>query len=444
MVREVIQIQVGQCGNQIGTKFWEKIAQEHSIYPDGTHHGDFEVQLRHIDSFFRETRDGKYIPRSIFADLDPFSVDQVRGSRIGQMFSQDNYIYGNASASNNYAKGYYTDGKEQSSEILDAIRKEVEVCDSLHAFQFVHSIAGGTGSGLGSLLISNLKDKYQGKIISSFTHFPSSVSDTVVEPYNCILSMNKLFELADENFCIDNKALYDICTKKLRIKSPVFSDLNNLVSLVMSDITSSLRFPGQLNNNFRKLAVNLTPFHRLHFFIVEFAPLLSRESQSYELLTVNSILNDTYKHNNVMIDCNIRDGLFLSSAYLFRGKLSTYDIDYEVCNMKSKLTKCFYKSFINNISTSICNIPQRGIKTSATFIGNTTAIKKVFQQNEKLFDSMFSKKAFIHWYIDEGAEIGEFEEALNNNWIMIDDYSISNDFSSMEYEYEESEGSYED
>lgn len=98
MVREVIQIQVGQCGNQIGTKFWEKIAQEHSIYPDGTHHGDFEVQLRHIDSFFRETRDGKYIPRSIFADLDPLSVDQVRGSRIGQMFSQDNYIYGNASA----------------------------------------------------------------------------------------------------------------------------------------------------------------------------------------------------------------------------------------------------------------------------------------------------------------------------------------------------------
>ena len=42
------------------------------------------------------------------------------------------------------------------------------------------------------------------------------VSDTVVEPYNCTLSIHQLVENADEVFCIDNEALYDICFRTLK------------------------------------------------------------------------------------------------------------------------------------------------------------------------------------------------------------------------------------
>lgn len=104
------------------------------------------------------------------------------------------------------------------------------------------------------------------------------VSDTVVEPYNATLSMHQLVESADECLILDNEALYDICFRTLKLSTPTFGDLNHLISAVMSGVTCSLRFPGQLNSDLRKLAVNLVPFPRLHFFMIGFTPLTSRGS----------------------------------------------------------------------------------------------------------------------------------------------------------------------
>jgi hypothetical protein len=109
------------------------------------------------------------------------------------------------------------------------------------------------------------------------------VSDTVVEPYNATLSMHQLVESADECLILDNEALYDICFRTLKLTTPTFGDLNHLISAVMSGVTCSLRFPGQLNSDLRKLAVNLVPFPRLHFFMIGFTPLTSRGSQARPL-----------------------------------------------------------------------------------------------------------------------------------------------------------------
>jgi tubulin beta len=94
--------------------------------------------------------------------------------------------------------------------------------------------------------------------MATFSVVPSpKVSDTVVEPYNATLSMNQLVENSDATFCIDNEALYDICKGTLKLTNPSYGDLNHLVSAVMSGVSTSLRFPGQLNSDLRKMAVNL-------------------------------------------------------------------------------------------------------------------------------------------------------------------------------------------
>ena len=120
----------------------------------------------------------------------------------------------------------------------------------------------------------------------SFCSPSPKVSDTVVEPYNATLSVHQLVENADEVMVLDNEALYDICFRTLKLTTPTYGDLNHLVSACMSGVTCSLRFPGQLNCDLRKLAVNLIPFPRLHFFMIGFAPLTSRGSQQYRALTV--------------------------------------------------------------------------------------------------------------------------------------------------------------
>uniref|UniRef100_A0AAY4A0A5 Tubulin beta chain n=1 Tax=Denticeps clupeoides TaxID=299321 RepID=A0AAY4A0A5_9TELE len=260
-MREIVHLQAGQCGNQIGAKFWEVISDEHGIDPTGSYHGDSDLQLDRISVYYNEASGGKYVPRAILVDLEPGTMDSVRSGPFGQIFRPDNFVFGQSGAGNNWAKGHYTEGAELVDSVLEVVRKEAESCDCLQGFQLTHSLGGGTGSGMGTLLISKIREEYPDRIMNTFSVVPSpKVSDTVVEPYNATLSVHQLVENTDETYCIDNEALYDICFRTLKLTTPTYGDLNHLVSATMSGVTTCLRFPGQLNADLRKLAVNMVPF----------------------------------------------------------------------------------------------------------------------------------------------------------------------------------------
>lgn len=97
---------------------------------------------------------------------------------------------------------------------------DIFFCD-LTGFQVCHSLGGGTGSGMGTLLISKIREEYPDRMLLTFSVFPSpKVSDTVVEPYNATLSVHQLVENADECMVLDNEALYDICFRTLKLTTP--------------------------------------------------------------------------------------------------------------------------------------------------------------------------------------------------------------------------------
>jgi tubulin beta len=163
------------------------------------------------------------------------------------------------------------------------------------------------------------------------------------------------------------EALYDICFRTLKLITPSFGDLNHLISATMSGITCCLRFPGQLNSDLRKLAVNLIPFPRLHFFMVGFAPLTSRGSQQYRSLTVPELTQQMWDVKNMMCAGDPRHRRYLTIQAMFRGKTST-------------------------------------------FIGNSTSIQEMFRRVSEQFTAMFRRKAFLHWYTGEGMDEIEFTE----------------------------------
>ena len=106
-------------------------------------------------------------------------------------FSPDNFVFGQSGAGNNWAKGHYTEGAELVDSVLDVVRKEAESCDCLQGFQITHSLGGGTGAGMGTLLISKIREEYPDRMMCTFSVVPSpKVSDTVVEPYNATLSVH--------------------------------------------------------------------------------------------------------------------------------------------------------------------------------------------------------------------------------------------------------------
>uniref|UniRef100_B5DVD2 Tubulin beta chain n=1 Tax=Drosophila pseudoobscura pseudoobscura TaxID=46245 RepID=B5DVD2_DROPS len=305
-------------------QFWEIISDEHGIDPNGYYHGESAMQMERLEVYYNEASSGKYVPRAVLIDLEPGTMDSVRSSPMGQLFRPDNFVYGQSGAGNNWAKGHYTEGAELIESVMEVMRKESEGCDCLQGFQLAHSLGGGTGSGLGTLLISKIREEYPDRIMVSFSVLPSpKVSDTVVEPYNATLSIHQLVENTDETFCIDNEALYDICFRTLKLSSPTYGDLNHLVSVTMSGVTTCLRFPGQLNADLRKLAVNMVPFPRLHFFMPGFAPLTAKGSQQYRALTVAELTQQMFDAKNMMTACDPRHGRYLTCACIFRGEWPT-------------------------------------------------------------------------------------------------------------------------
>ena len=150
-------------------------------------------------------------------------MDSVRSGPMGGLFRPDNFVFGQSGAGNNWAKGHYTEGAELVDSVLDVVRKEAEGCDMLQGFQITHSLGGGTGAGLGTLLISKIREEFPDRMMCPFSVMPSpKVSDTVVEPYNATLSVHQLVENSDETFCIDNEALYEICFRTLKLASREF------------------------------------------------------------------------------------------------------------------------------------------------------------------------------------------------------------------------------
>nr|XP_054376912.1 tubulin beta-8 chain isoform X3 [Pongo abelii] len=210
-MREIVLTQAGQCGNQIGAKFWEVISDEHAIDSAGTYHGDSHLQLERINVYYNEASGGRYVPRAVLVDLEPGTMDSVRSGPFGQVFRPDNFIFGQCGAGNNWAKGHYTEGAELMESVMDVVRKEAESCDCLQGFQLTHSLGGGTGSGMGTLLLSKIREEYPDRIINTFSILPSpKVSDTVVEPYNATLSVHQLIENADETFIGNNTAIQEL------------------------------------------------------------------------------------------------------------------------------------------------------------------------------------------------------------------------------------------
>ena len=388
--------------------------------------------------YYNEATGGRYVPRAILMDLEPGTMDAGRAGPFGQLFRPDNFGFGQTGAGNNWAKGHYTEGAELIDAVLDVCRKEAEGCDCLQGFTMTHSLGGGTGSGMGTLLISKIREEYPDRMMLTFSVVPSpKVSDTVVEPYNCTLSVHQLVENSDESVLIDNEALYDICFRTLKLTTPTYGDLNHLVAAGMSGVTTCIRFPGQLNADLRKLAVNLIPFPRLHFFMTGFAPLTSRGSQQYRALTVPELTQQMFDAKNMMCASDPRHGRYLTCSALFRGRMSTKEVDEQMLNVCNKNSSYFVEWIPNNVKASVCDIPPKGLKMAVTFLGNTTAIQEMFKRVSEQFTAMFRRKAFLHWYTGEGMDEMEFTAAESNMNDLVSEYQQYQDATAADGEDED-------
>ncbi|KAL1020628.1 hypothetical protein UPYG_G00002640 [Umbra pygmaea] len=320
-----------------------------------------------FNTFFSETGAGKHVPRAVFVDLEPTVIEQL--------------ITGKEDAANNYARGHYTIGKEIIDLVLDRVRKLADQCTGLQGFLVFHSFGGGTGSGFTSLLMERLSVDYGKKSKLEFSIYPApQVSTAVVEPYNSILTTHTTLEHSDCAFMVDNEAIYDICRRNLDIERPTYTNLNRLISQIVSSITASLRFDGALNVDLTEFQTNLVPYPRIHFPLATYAPVISAEKAYHEQLSVAEITNACFEPANQMVGINYQPPTVVPGGDLAK------------------------------VQRAVC------------MLSNTTAIAEAWARLDHKFDLMYAKRAFVHWYVGEGMEEGEFSEAREDMAALEKDY----------------------
>jgi tubulin beta len=284
---------------------------------------------------------------------------------------------------------------------------------------------------MGTLLLLKIRDAYPDKITCTYSVFPSpKVSDTVVEPYNAVLSSHQLLENSDETFMIDNEALYNIMHNVMKKKTVEYSVLNALIAKVTCGITASIRFPGMLNGDLRKLGVNLVPFPRLHFFLCSFAPLTADSNAAHARLSVKELTAQAVSARNFYCNVQPDDGKVLALSFMFRGKqVESKDVDQVMQTLQqdeAKQATQFVDWIPNNIKSGICKLAGEEVM-SATKIANSTALKGIFQRLATQFGAMYRRKAFLHWYKGEGMDEMEFQEADKNVRDLITEYQDKED-----------------
>ncbi|KAK3847248.1 MAG: tubulin alpha chain, testis-specific-like protein [Linnemannia gamsii] len=430
-MREIISIHVGQAGVQIGNACWELYCLEHGIAPDGKFASQEKAPDDGWSSFFAETGSGKYVPRAVFVDLEESVIQEVRNGSYRDLFHPEQMISGKEDAANNYARGHYTIGKEFVDRTLDRIRKLADSCHGLQGFLVFHSFGGGTGSGFGALVLERLSTDYGKKSKLEFAVYPApEMATSVVEPYNSILTTHSTLEHTDCAFMVDNEAIYEICQRNLDVARPTYTHLNRMIAQVVSSITVSLRFPGSLNVDLNEFQTNLVPYPRIHFPLVTYAPILSAKKAYHEQLSVSEITTACFDIQNQMVKCDPRQGKYMACCLLYRGEVVPKDVSSTIANLKTKKTIQFvdwcptgFKVGINSIPPAVVPGGEVAkVHRAVCMLSNTTAIGEAWSRLDHKFDLMYAKRAFVHWYVGEGMEEGEFSEAREDLAALEKDY----------------------
>merc|ERR1712130_180712 len=249
--------------------------------------------------FFEETGAGQYVPRNLMVDLEPNVIDDVKTSKYSAIFHPGFLLQGKEDAANNFARGHYTVGKEMIDRVNDRLRKLVDNCDNVQGFMVNHSVGGGTGSGLGALILERIAVDYRKKTKAGFDVYPSStISTSVVEPYNALLTTHWLLDHTEVSMIMDNEAIYEICQRNLDIKRPSYGTINRMIAKVASSWTASLRFEGELNVDLNEYQTSLVAFPRLHFMITAMAPLVTPKKMETTRCDVQSITYSCFESSN--------------------------------------------------------------------------------------------------------------------------------------------------
>ncbi|XP_060242660.1 tubulin gamma-2 chain isoform X2 [Meriones unguiculatus] len=379
--------------------------------------------------------DEHYIPRAVLLDLEPRVIHSILNSSYAKLYNPENIYLSEhgGGAGNNWARGF-SQGEKIHEDIFDIIDREADGSDSLEGFVLCHSIAGGTGSGLGSYLLERLNDRYPKKLVQTYSVFPNQdeMSDVVVQPYNSLLTLKRLTQNADCVVVLDNTALNRIATDRLHIQNPSFSQINQLVSTIMSASTTTLRYPGYMNNDLIGLIASLIPTPRLHFLMTGYTPLTTDQSvASVRKTTVLDVMRRLLQPKNVMVSTG-RDRqtnhCYIAILNIIQGEVDPTQVHKSLQRIRERKLANFIPWGPASIQVALSRkspyLPSAH-RVSGLMMANHTSISSLFESSCQQYDKLWKRGAFLEQFRKEDIFKDNFEEMDRSREVvqeLIDEY----------------------
>ncbi|VVB07290.1 unnamed protein product [Arabis nemorensis] len=414
MPREIITLQVGQCGNQIEMEFWKQLCLEHGISKDGILE-DLATQPRVISGI----QAGEY--RNLYNHENIFCCKDGGG------------------AGNNWASGYHQ-GMGVEEEIMDMINREADGSDSLEGFVLCHSIAGGTGSGMGSYLLETLNDRYSKKLVHTYSVFPNQTGDTsdvVVQPYNSLLTLKRLTLNADCVVVLDNTALNRIAAERLHLDKPSVTQMNSLVStaMSMSASTTTLCYPGYMNNDLVGLLASLIPTSKCHFLMTGYTPLtIERQANVIRKTTVLDVMRRFLQPKNIMVSSYSRNkeasqAKYISILNIIQGEVDPTQVHESLQRIRERKLVNFIEWGPASIQVALSKkspYVQTAHRVSGLMLANHTSIRHLFSKCLSQYDKLRKKQAFLDNYrkfpMFDDNDLSEFDESRDVIVSLVDEH----------------------
>ncbi|CAN8003466.1 unnamed protein product [Ixodes pacificus] len=433
-----IVIQVGQCGNQVGCRFWDFALREHTLLKDDS------ANNTSMWNFFRRSQKSpdNLRARAVMVDMEEGVINSVLRTPLGNMFSSHQFVTDVSGSGNNWAVGFHEYGSKYGSEIMERVRREAELCDCLQGFFLLHSLGGGTGSGLGTAVLEMLSEEFPGVFSQSRPAFVSAVTPTLTRATLCCYLLFP-FYFGHKFAPLNVSALMSVCNRILKMglktkttlasskdsvlcqKARPFDQMNNIVANLLLNLTSSARFSGSLNVDLNDICTNLVPYPRLHFFVSSVTPLYSLLDVGLPPRKLDQMFTDAFSGQQQLVQCDVKRGVQLACALLARGSVGISDLRRNLDRIREDVRFVHWNR--DGWKTGLCSVAPVGHPYSLLTLSNTTAFHQTLEQMQSRFLRLYNRKAHVHHFLQvDSMEDCHFVDGLSSL------SSLSSEYKAME------------
>ncbi|XP_032361656.1 tubulin delta chain [Etheostoma spectabile] len=438
----IVTVQLGQCGNQVGHELFDIICSDalegqRKVYSTAS-----------CERFFHQTTHGDLVARAVLIDMEPKVINQSisRAAKSGRWrYGESSHFSQKQGSGNNWANGYCVHGPRHRAVVEELVRREVERCDRLAGLMAMMSVAGGTGSGVGTYATQCLRDIYPKSFILNHLTWPYGTGEVIVQNYNSVLTLAHLYQLSDAILVHENDTVHRICSQLLNIKHISFGDVNGVISHQLGSILQPALTADShgvySRNPLGELVSALTCHPEYKLLSVCTIPQMPSSSMAYSTFSWPSLLKHLRQmliSNTKMeegIDWQVRPpagsertrtftgpsfNISLANLLILRGK-EVYSAETGGFEDPALYTSWLSSEEAFNLWKS--PVPFNKYEKCATLVSNSQALLRPLDNMVGKAWNMFASRAYIHQYVKFGISEEDFLDSFTSLEQVISSYS---------------------